>query len=72
MEATLPLAARRRRADELSRSSPGTRAARESRSAAPVLPTDPVRHLALIVEVEARDVTHHSALSLHDLVRRAF
>jgi hypothetical protein len=35
-----------------------------------VLPADPVRHLALTVEVEARDVTHHSALSLHDLVRR--
>jgi hypothetical protein len=37
---------------------------------APVLPSDPVRHLASTVEVEARDVTHHSAPSFHDLVRR--
>src|ERR671933_37875 len=36
---------------------------------APVLPADPVRHLALTLEVETRDVTHHSALALDDPVR---
>jgi hypothetical protein len=39
--------------------------------ATPVLTADPVRHLSLPVELEARDVTHGSALGLHDLVRRA-
>jgi hypothetical protein len=36
---------------------------------APVLPTDPVRHLAVTLEVETRNVTQHSALGLDDPVR---